>query len=200
MPWDDKYRSRFLSAQNGNTLDAKVDVVETKAPSEYGVRVMAVDAECPKEPEIEIVPSKSFDACHCWKLEGRPDNLKGKSVKDLGQWLKTQPGWPKVADIPCGASLFEELEKTKTTTIWVPGVKAAVAWFIAFLIRFRRYQVWPNPCIKIASGDGTEHDFRALGYFGVQAAYNRLRAWWNKHFSQRSYEKPFSMVALFEAH
>ena len=57
MPWKEQFSSRFLSAQRGVSLEAHVDVVCTQSPPEYGVRVMSADAGCPKESEIEIVPS-----------------------------------------------------------------------------------------------------------------------------------------------
>ena len=95
----------------------------------------------PEAGALVILPSKKWDDCPGWSIKEIPNNLSGVQGRLLGMWLKDSVGkMPIACQLPKELSVVLTLNKK----YWMPGIKAAVVWLWAFLIRYQRYMTWPN--------------------------------------------------------
>lgn len=145
------------------------------------MRIADANARFPLTTDITILPTTAWNECEAWNIEDLPNNLRGRASEQLGAWLISRRDWPRSATLPKLLKLAISEQGDPDNVIWVPGLKAAVAWLFAFLTRFVRYQVWPNIITLKHLGDPAGvPDYRNLGFFGLEAAYTRIRIFWNK--------------------
>lgn len=128
--------------------------IASESPYQYGVRLTDAQLKCPSTTDITILPTSAWDACTGWNILDLPHNIKGKASETLGRWLIDLPGgWPTSTVLPNSLAQAISSQPVAGRTLWVPGIKAAVAWLFCYLIRFTRYQVWPNNITNKSIGD-----------------------------------------------